>query len=100
MIDVDEVKIKWWVWSIIALGIALIILTAQCIVVYAANRHPKYQLALAANRDEWLDRPTEAASKHFFGNEGDGKEECISGIDKLMQGTWIGVSKSGKIAAL
>ncbi|TIB36120.1 hypothetical protein E3P84_01056 [Wallemia ichthyophaga] len=70
----------------------------KCIVVYAVNRHSKYQLALAANRDEWLERPTQPARVHNFGD--DSKEECISGIDLLMQGTWIGVSKSGKIAAL
>ena len=54
--------------------------------------------ALAANRDEWLARPTKPAGMHRFGSED--KEEVISGIDLLMEGTWIGANKSGKIAAL
>lgn len=57
-----------------------------------------YTSALAANRDEWLARPTKAAGMHSFGS--DDKEEVVSGIDLLMEGTWIGANKSGKIAAL
>ncbi|TIC00510.1 hypothetical protein E3Q17_02141 [Wallemia mellicola] len=63
-----------------------------------ANEDADYTSALAANRDEWLSRPTKPAGMHRFGSED--KEEVISGIDLLMEGTWIGANKSGKIAAL
>lgn len=43
-------------------------------------------------------RPTLAAHIHGFGN--DETKDYISGIDVQMDGTWIGVNKSGKIAAL
>ncbi|XP_033738481.1 transport and Golgi organization 2 homolog [Pecten maximus] len=56
-----------------------------------------YRLILANNRDEYWDRET--AQAHFW----DPKEELISGLDKKPgkdKGTWLGMSKFGKIGAL
>lgn len=55
-----------------------------------------YRLVLVNNRDETWDRPTKAAS---FWNNG----HCISGLDEMPDragGTWLGMSRDGKIGAL
>jgi uncharacterized protein with NRDE domain len=68
----------------------------MCLIAFAYNKHPKYRLILAANRDEFYGRPTRHAQ---FWNE-DGYPEILGGKDLEAGGTWMGVSKSGKWAAL
>jgi len=34
----------------------------MCLIVFALDRHPRYRLVLAANRDEYFSRPTSPAS--------------------------------------
>ncbi|MFH0960171.1 MAG: NRDE family protein, partial [Pseudomonadota bacterium] len=36
----------------------------MCLILLSIDSHPHYKLILAANRDEFLDRPT--ASAHFW----------------------------------
>ena len=33
----------------------------MCLITFAYNKHPKYRLILAANRDEFYGRPTRRA---------------------------------------
>ncbi|XP_021346329.1 transport and Golgi organization 2 homolog isoform X2 [Mizuhopecten yessoensis] len=57
----------------------------------------EYRLILADNRDEYWDRPTNLAE--FWGPRG----EFISGVDMepgREGGTWLGVSKAGRIGVL
>ncbi|RST76311.1 NRDE family protein [Siminovitchia acidinfaciens] len=66
----------------------------MCIIFLAYRCHPKYGLITAANRDEFYKRPTEAA--HFWKDE-----LCIlAGRDLEQMGTWMGVTRTGRFAAL
>jgi len=66
----------------------------MCLIVFAINQHPRYRLVLAANRDEYLDRPTESAG--FWSDA----PHLLSGRDGLAGGSWLGMTTSGKVAAV
>lgn len=66
----------------------------MCLIVFAYNYHPDYHLILAANRDEYLDRPTERAD--FWSDT----PHILAGRDKQAGGTWLGVTTDGKLAAV
>ncbi|MFN7988352.1 MAG: NRDE family protein [Thermoanaerobaculia bacterium] len=66
----------------------------MCLVVLAFRAHPLYPLVVAANRDEFLDRPAEAAA--FW----PGKGGLLAGRDARAGGTWLGLTRSGRFAAL
>lgn len=72
----------------------------MCILFLFVNPNPSghgYQVILANNRDEQYERPTKPAD--FW----DDDEYCISGLDMFEDragGTWIGMSKKGKIGIL
>ncbi len=63
-------------------------------ILFAYHVHEKYKLIVAANRDEFYQRPT--APAHFW-------EDCpeiLAGRDLEKMGTWMGVTSSGRFAAL
>lgn len=68
----------------------------MCLIAFSYKTHPKYKLILAANRDEFYQRPTRSAQfwtdEHF--------PNILAGKDLKANGTWMGVSKSGKWGAL
>jgi uncharacterized protein with NRDE domain len=66
----------------------------MCLINFQLNDHPKYKLVLAANRDEFYLRPTESA--HFWKDE----PQLLAGRDLMQMGTWLGITKTGRIAAL
>jgi len=66
----------------------------MCLILFAYNVHPSYQLVLAANRDEFFERPS--ASADFWGD----RRQVIAGLDLTGGGTWIGVNKKGRFAAI
>ena len=66
----------------------------MCLIFVAIDSHPKYRLIIAANRDEFYDRPTAQAS--FWLDA----PELIAGRDLRAGGTWIGLTRTGRIAAL
>ncbi len=66
----------------------------MCIILFAYKWHPRYPLLLAANRDEYYARPTAPAA---FWPEAPG---LMAGRDVHRGGTWLGITKNGKIAAL
>ena len=66
----------------------------MCLIVLASNAHPRYPLIVAANRDEFLERPTLPA--HFWSDAPD----ILAGKDLRAGGTWLGVTKAGRFAAL
>jgi uncharacterized protein with NRDE domain len=56
--------------------------------------HPDYRLILAANRDEFYNRPT--APLDYWADHPD----VLAGRDLKGNGTWLGVTRSGCIAAI
>ncbi len=66
----------------------------MCLILLAVNAHPRYPLVLAANRDEFLARPTRAL--HPW-EDGSG---IMAGRDLQEGGTWFGVTKEGRWAAV
>ena len=66
----------------------------MCLILFAWRQHPDYPLILAANRDEFYDRPTAPAA--FWPDA----PHILAGRDLIGQGTWLGLSRSGRLAAL
>lgn len=66
----------------------------MCIILLAYEAHPFYRLALAANRDEFYDRPTLQAA---FWDDAPG---VLGGRDLAVGGTWLGVTVRGSVAAV
>jgi uncharacterized protein with NRDE domain len=66
----------------------------MCLILLAYDVHPKYRLILAANRDEFYDRPT--LPMDFWQEHPD----ILGGRDLRAGGTWLGVTRSGRIAAI
>lgn len=66
----------------------------MCFLLFAINSHPEYPLILAANRDEYYKRPTQQAG--FWKEHAD----VLAGRDLLQGGTWLGITKTGRLAAL
>lgn len=65
-----------------------------CLILFAYKAHPKYKLIVAANRDESYARPTAPAA--FWEDE----PNLLAGRDLEKLGTWMGVTRDGKFAAL
>ncbi|CEG22145.1 hypothetical protein BN1080_01066 [Planococcus massiliensis] len=66
----------------------------MCLINFSFQDHPRYKLVIAANRDEFYKRPTEKA--HYWNDA----PNLLAGRDLLQMGTWLGVTKTGRIAAL
>ncbi|MBW1667096.1 MAG: NRDE family protein [Deltaproteobacteria bacterium] len=66
----------------------------MCLVLLAVEKHPNYKLVIAANRDEYYDR---SSSKAGFWKEA---PEILAGRDLVGGGTWLGISKKGRIGLL
>ncbi|MCB1909105.1 MAG: NRDE family protein [Rhodocyclaceae bacterium] len=67
----------------------------MCLIAFAWRRHADYPLVVAANRDEFFDRPALPARwwRH-------GTQELFAGRDLKAGGTWLGVGANGRFAAL
>lgn len=66
----------------------------MCLILFAYHAHPVYKLIVAANRDEFYQRPTEPV--HFW----EDSPEILAGRDLEKMGTWMGVTRFGRFAAL
>lgn len=66
----------------------------MCLILFSYQTHPAYRLILAANRDEFYKRPTRALA--FWTDHPD----LLAGRDLKGNGTWLGVSRTGRIAAI
>lgn len=66
----------------------------MCLITLAWQSHPDYPLIVAANRDEFYGRPTLPAR---FWPEA---PQLLAGRDLAAGGTWLGVTRQGRFAAL
>lgn len=68
----------------------------MCLIAFAIGVDPARPLLLAANRDEYFERPTEPLHRWTLP---DGTS-VVAGRDLRDGGTWLGVSESGRVAML
>lgn len=66
----------------------------MCLILIAWQAHPDYPLVIAANRDEFHARPTRPAG---FWPEA---PLLLAGRDDAAGGTWLGITRHGRFAAL
>jgi len=66
----------------------------MCLILVAWRVHPGYPLVVAANRDEFFVRPT--APTAFWQDA----PQVLAGRDLEAGGTWMGVTRNGRFAAL
>jgi uncharacterized protein with NRDE domain len=67
----------------------------MCVVALSLNTHSRWRLVLAANRDELHARPSAPLARW------DGEDsQIIAGRDMVSGGTWLGVSKTGRLAVV
>jgi uncharacterized protein with NRDE domain len=66
----------------------------MCLIVVGWRAHPRYPLLVAANRDEFHGRP--AAPAAFWRD----RPEILAGRDLEAMGTWMGVNRPGRFAAV
>jgi len=65
-----------------------------CLIVLAWKARAGLPLVVAANRDEWRERPTQPA--HWWADH----PEIFAGRDLQAGGTWMGVTRGGRFAAV
>jgi len=66
----------------------------MCLILFAWQTHTRYPLVVAANRDEFHDRPTLAADYW------EDSPDILAGRDIQAGGTWLGISRTGRFAAI
>jgi uncharacterized protein with NRDE domain len=66
----------------------------MCLILFSFQRHAKYPLILAGNRDEFYER--EAQQAHFWESD----PSLLAGKDLRAGGTWLGVSEKGEFGAV
>ncbi|HEU5290797.1 MAG TPA: NRDE family protein [Cyclobacteriaceae bacterium] len=64
----------------------------MCLIFLSLQEHPTYKLIVAANRDEFYNRKTEAAA--FWKDY----PNIVGGRDLEAMGTWMAMTKQGKIS--
>ncbi len=66
----------------------------MCVLLVAHRDHPAYALVVAANRDEFHERPTAPASYW------DDEPRILGGRDLERGGSWLAIDTSGRFAAV
>ena len=66
----------------------------MCLILLAHAAHPRYALVVAANRDEFYERPTAPAQPWAEA------PQVLAGRDLRGGGTWLGVTTEGRFAAV
>jgi uncharacterized protein with NRDE domain len=59
----------------------------MCLLVLAWKAHPRYRLVIAANRDEYHDRPAAALGRWSA------PDDILAGRDLRAGGTWLGIDR-------
>jgi uncharacterized protein with NRDE domain len=68
----------------------------MCLIAFAIGVSERWPLMIAANRDEFLDRPTLPLARW----QTPSGQEVLSGRDLRAGGTWMGITPGGRIAFL
>ncbi len=66
----------------------------MCLVLVVWKAHPLYPCVIAANRDEFFARP--AAAADWWTD----RPQILAGRDLQAGGTWLGLTRAGRFAAL
>jgi uncharacterized protein with NRDE domain len=66
----------------------------MCLIGVAFRAHPKFDLVIAANRDEFHDRPSASAAPWAD------HPQIFGGRDLRQKGSWLAVSTAGRLAAV
>ena len=66
----------------------------MCLILFSKPKDGNYKFVLTSNRDEFYERKTK---NMFWWNETKG---LLAGQDLEQKGTWLGISKQGKFAAV
>src|SRR5450631_2946276 len=66
----------------------------MCLILIVWRKHPQYPCLIAANRDEFHARAAEPA--HWWPD----RPQILAGRDLAAGGTWLGVTRTGRFAAL
>lgn len=66
----------------------------MCVLALAWQSHPRWQLIVAGNRDEYHARPAAALARW------DEDSRLIAGRDIQSGGSWLGVSEAGRFAVV
>jgi uncharacterized protein with NRDE domain len=69
----------------------------MCLVALAIDQHPRFPLVIAANRDEFRDRPAQPLD---WWSPGDDAPDILGGRDLRAGGTWLGLTAAGRLAFL
>ncbi|WP_373501014.1 NRDE family protein [Desulfococcus sp.] len=74
----------------------------MCLILFLYEAHPEYRLILGANRDEFYERPTAPLSYWHERSavRGAAMATILAGRDLRGGGTWMGVTCTGRFAAL
>ncbi len=82
-------------WPASGMNRPLILLVfPMCLIALAWQAHPEFPLIVAANRDEFYGRP--ALPARFW----EDAPSVLAGRDLEAGGTWLGVTRQGRFAAL
>ncbi|WP_293603739.1 NRDE family protein [Polaromonas sp. UBA4122] len=68
----------------------------MCLIAFAIGASARWPLVIAANRDEFLNRPTQPLGRWRTAHG----QEIISGRDLRAGGTWLGMTSGGRVAFL
>jgi len=66
----------------------------MCILFLAIRQHTEHPVIICANRDEFHDRPTQAA--HYW----ESIPDMLAGKDLRAGGSWLGINRAGRFAAV
>ena len=69
----------------------------MCLIIIAYQADPRYPLIVAANRDEFFTRPSMQAD---FWDDENSTQQVLAGRDLIAGGTWLGINRSGRFAAV
>ncbi|HEX4508960.1 MAG TPA: NRDE family protein, partial [Burkholderiaceae bacterium] len=67
----------------------------MCLVAVALDEDRRFPLVVAANRDEYFDRP---AARLGWWAPDEGSAEILGGRDLVAGGTWMGLTAAGRLA--